>query len=238
MLQKISGILLILLAAVSVTNASVRGKVLGAASAEPKSYTPMQAKVTTTTAFEKTEIVEYEPLPFPTVYKGDSESEFGTEVVLQEGKDGTRTLTYLATHWGDEVIDKQLIGTEIDEPTAQLVKRGTKIVWRTLTTPDEGTIKYWHKMSVWATKYDHTCPGCDMVTAVGATLKKGVCATDPKVIPLRTAFYIPGYGKCTALDVGGAIKGNKIDMAYEDASRAAWGAGWKEIYLMTSPPSL
>jgi len=41
---------------------------------------------------------------------------------------------------------------------------------------------------------------------------------------------------CTALDVGGAIKGNDIDMAYDDASKAAWGAGWKEIYLINNEP--
>jgi 3D (Asp-Asp-Asp) domain-containing protein len=38
------------------------------------------------------------------------------------------------------------------------------------------------------------------------------------------------------LDVGGAIKGNDIDMAFKDHRTSSWGAGYKEIYLMDNEP--
>ncbi|KKU49427.1 MAG: hypothetical protein UX69_C0001G0011 [candidate division WWE3 bacterium GW2011_GWA2_46_9] len=215
-----------------------KGEVLGVTneiyfSADTTKHTQ---QVTTTTAFEQTEAVEYEPVPFDIVYREDPQTEYGVETIVEKGADGTKALTYLVTHWENNVIDRRLVGTKVTAPRTQIVSKGTKIVWKILETPDAGTVKYWRKMRVWATKYDHTCPGCNYTTAVGAYLQKGVCATDPKVIPLWTSFYIPGYGKCTALDVGGAIKGAKIDMAYEDAAKAAWGAGWKDIYLMDNLP--
>lgn len=37
-------------------------------------------------------------------------------------------------------------------------------------------------------------------------------AVDPKVIPLGSKLYIPGYGYALACDTGSAIKGNKIDL--------------------------
>lgn len=238
MKHRFLSLILIILAALNITGLSTNGRVLGAStenfSVEP--YVKTYPTVVTKTAFSQKEVAEYEPIPFEITYQNDPDSEYGTETITSEGTNGEKTLTYLVTYWGQEVIDKQLTDTQTEDPVSQKVARGTKIVWKTLQTPDEGEIKYWHKMVVWATKYDHTCPGCNYTTAVGAYLRKGVCATDPEVIPLWTSFYIPGYGKCTALDVGGAIRGNRIDMAYENASKAAWGAGWKEIYLINNAP--
>jgi len=217
---------LITAAAINIYQVPTRGQVLGTSTVENAAQATAWAPgVKTTTAFDQTEVDEYEEISFETEYKDDPDVEYGVETVTQEGSPGTKTLTYLVTHWEDAIIDKLLINTETEEPTTEIVSRGTKIVWRELETPDAGRIKYWAKMTVWATKYDHTCLGCNRTTAVGAELKKGVCAVDPKVIKLWTQFYVPGYGMCTALDVGGAIKGNDIDMAYEDASKAAWGAG-------------
>jgi Uncharacterized protein conserved in bacteria len=40
----------------------------------------------------------------------------------------------------------------------------------------------------------------------------GVIAVDPALIPLGTNIFVEGYGLAHALDTGGAIKGNRIDL--------------------------
>lgn len=53
-------------------------------------------------------------------------------------------------------------------------------------------------------------------TALGTKVGYGTVAVDPKVIPLRSRLWVEGYGFCTALDTGGAIKGMRIDLAHDD----------------------
>ena len=61
-------------------------------------------------------------------------------------------------------------------------------------------------------------------TASGLPCAKGVVAVDPKLIPLGTAMYVPGYGKAIAADVGTAIKGRIIDLwMTTDAAARKWG---------------
>lgn len=74
--------------------------------------------------------------------------------------------------------------------------------------------------SMWMTAtsyypYDPMCyPGGDGIhTFLGYVLRRGLVAVDPKVIPLRTRLYIPGYGYAYAADTGNAIKGKKIDLS-------------------------
>jgi 3D (Asp-Asp-Asp) domain-containing protein len=61
-------------------------------------------------------------------------------------------------------------------------------------------------------------------TASGVPVGKGVVAVDPKVIPLGTKLYVPGYGKSVAADVGWAIKGKIIDLWMpNDGQARKWG---------------
>lgn len=53
------------------------------------------------------------------------------------------------------------------------------------------------------------------ITAIGLRARKGIVAVDPRVIPLGTKLYIPGYGEALAADTGGWIKGNRIDLCFE-----------------------
>lgn len=53
-------------------------------------------------------------------------------------------------------------------------------------------------------------------TFLGHKLQRGLVAVDPKVIPLRSRLYIPGYGYAYASDTGSAIKGMRIDLAVKD----------------------
>jgi 3D (Asp-Asp-Asp) domain-containing protein len=61
-------------------------------------------------------------------------------------------------------------------------------------------------------------------TATGIPTAPGVCAVDPRVIPLGTRFAVPGYGECVAADTGGAITGDRIDVWVATQAQAnAWG---------------
>jgi 3D (Asp-Asp-Asp) domain-containing protein len=61
-------------------------------------------------------------------------------------------------------------------------------------------------------------------TASGLPVGKGVVAVDPKLIPLGTRLYVPGYGRGIAADVGVAIKGRIIDLWMPNhAAARKWG---------------
>ncbi len=53
-------------------------------------------------------------------------------------------------------------------------------------------------------------------TFLGTKVGYGTVAVDPKVIPLRTRLWVEGYGFCVAMDTGGAIKGMRIDLGFND----------------------
>jgi 3D (Asp-Asp-Asp) domain-containing protein/LysM repeat protein len=85
-----------------------------------------------------------------------------------------------------------------------------------------------NQITVEATAYTASCEGCSGITKTGVDLKANpdakVIAVDPSVIPLGTKVYVEGYGYATAEDIGGAIKGNRIDVFVPTQSGALqWG---------------
>ena len=84
-----------------------------------------------------------------------------------------------------------------------------------------------------ATAYSPEDPGLGLYTARGSLVGYGIISVDPSFIPLGTRVYIPGYGEAVADDTGGAIVGNRIDIAfdtYEEAMR--FGRQNIEIYII------
>lgn len=80
------------------------------------------------------------------------------------------------------------------------------------------------KMRVEATGYAPFTDGSDDHCATGAIARRGVIAVDPRVIPLGTHVYVPGYGYAVAADTGGAIKGDRIDLCFDTGDEAVqWG---------------
>jgi len=71
-----------------------------------------------------------------------------------------------------------------------------------------------------ATAYTASCAGCSGYTATGYRAGRGIVAVDPRVIPLGTKLFIPGYGFAIAGDTGGAIIGNRIDLGFNSYSDA------------------
>jgi len=64
----------------------------------------------------------------------------------------------------------------------------------------------------------------DGLTSTGKNAYTPGVAVDPKVIPLGSIVFIPGYGSVEADDVGGSIKGDKIDVRFRTHREAKeWG---------------
>ena len=204
----------------------------GEAGPSPTETLPVNQPVTTQSSFTQKLQDETEIIPQKTIYEDDPETEAGEEKVLDEGSDGKKVKIVKITYSKDgEEYDREIVSFETISPKDKKVLRGTKIVWRDLETPD-GVVKYWKKMRVYATHYDSHCPGCNDWTAIGMKAGKGVIAVDPKVIPLRSKIYVPGYGVAVAGDTGGAIKGNIIDLGFDDAKTSGWTAHFIDIYLL------
>ncbi len=187
--------------------------------------------IKTQSSFQEKLSDQSEIIPKTTVYKDDPETEAGVETILEEGADGKKTRIIKTTFYEGKEYSKDVVETELTPAKDRIISRGTKIIWKTLDTP-EGEVRYWKKMRVYATHYDSRCPGCNDWTAIGMRAGFGVIAVDPKVIKLRSKVYIPGYGQAVAGDTGGAIKGNIIDLGFEDAKTAGWRAKFVDIYLI------
>ncbi len=83
--------------------------------------------------------------------------------------------------------------------------------------------------------YDPLCyPGGDGIhTCLGLVLRRGFVAVDPRVIPLRTRLYIPGYGYAYAADTGSAIKGKRIDLAVDNEAECdRFGKRAMKVYVL------
>jgi 3D (Asp-Asp-Asp) domain-containing protein len=62
------------------------------------------------------------------------------------------------------------------------------------------------------------------ITASGERARVGTIAADRSRYPFGTIMYVEGYGYGRVEDVGGAIKGNHIDLYFKShAAALAWG---------------
>jgi 3D (Asp-Asp-Asp) domain-containing protein len=74
-------------------------------------------------------------------------------------------------------------------------------------------------------------------TRSGARARFGIVAVDPALIPLGTRVYVEGYGPGLAVDVGGAIKGRRMDLCFNTSSEArAWGRRRRRVWIVDPAP--
>src|SRR4029077_20065322 len=60
-------------------------------------------------------------------------------------------------------------------------------------------------------------------TASGLPVGQGICATDPRVIPLGTRFDVPGYGPCVDARTGSSVIGTTIEIWMASERAAVYG---------------
>lgn len=99
--------------------------------------------------------------------------------------------------------------------------------------PAKADIVTGRQVRVDATAYSSMDPGVSLYTATGKFLRRGIISVDPSFIPLGTHVYIPGYGEATADDMGGGIRGNRIDIAFDTHDEAmSFGRQSIDIYIL------
>lgn len=75
------------------------------------------------------------------------------------------------------------------------------------------------------------------ITYSGVKVRKddfSTIAADPKVFPIGTIMYVPGYGFGVVADTGGAIKGHKIDLYFKTKEQVykEWGKRKVRVYIL------
>lgn len=187
-------------------------------------------------------LVEEEPIAFETVYMPDPDLELDQQRVLQQGHAGTLARQVRVRYEDGVEVSRALEGEWVAvQPEPQVVAYGTRIVLRSLQTPD-GEFLYWRKLRALATSYSPLTAGDKQpgdarfgLSGTGTEVVRGIVAVDPRVINLYTQMYIPGYGTGQALDVGGAVKGLRVDLGYSDEYLVPWN-NWVDVYLLLPVP--
>lgn len=170
----------------------------------------------------------------PVHYEKDSSLPKGVKSIVAKGRPGTAMRVYrVLVANGTEMTPTLTAVKTLRKPVPRIVAVGT-------ATPGKGgLLSAMHlkgrggsakppvggrRMRVEATGYSAQEPGLDFTTATGARAVRGVIAVDPRVIPLGTRVYVPGYGYAVAADTGGAIKGARIDLCYDTVAECnEWG---------------
>jgi uncharacterized protein YabE (DUF348 family) len=186
-------------------------------------------------------LTEQTPVPFETLYQPDPELEIDNQVVMDAGAYGVKASQIRVRYEDGQEVSRTLDGEWLaQEPEPRTVGYGTKIVIRTLNTPD-GTIEYWRAIQMYATSYSPSRAGVPDdyewfgITACGKKLVKGLVAVDTRYIPFYTMMYVPGYGFAEACDIGGGVKGRWIDLGYSDHNYKNWHQ-YVAVYFLTPVP--
>jgi len=200
------------------------------------------SKIAVVRAEKVIEVVE-ESLDFTIEKELDASLDEGKEKVLTEGQKGLITKTYEIIIENGKVVAKNLQSEDVvKEPQNQVVAVGTKTIVHKMDSTDsiagidsKSTVLYdstepasGSEFYVIATAYTPYCKGCSGTSATGVNLrlKPGLkaIAVDPSVIQLGSKVWVEGYGTAIAVDTGGAIKGNKIDILVQSEIQAInWG---------------
>jgi uncharacterized protein YabE (DUF348 family) len=186
--------------------------------------------------------IQQEYIPFETVWQADPELELDNQFLAQDGAPGVREQRNLVTFEDGLEVKRELTADFVARaPQPRVYKYGTKIVLRTVETP-QGPAQYWRKIRMLATSYSASTAGVSRDKAwygkarCGVTMRFGIVAVDPRVISLGSSVYVPDYGVGNACDTGSAILGKRIDLGYDDTNLKLWYR-WVDVYLLAPAPA-
>ncbi|MXZ23092.1 MAG: DUF348 domain-containing protein [Caldilineaceae bacterium SB0665_bin_25] len=185
--------------------------------------------------------VEEEIAPFGTEWVGDRDLPIDT-IIDRPGAEGITRRRFRVLLRDGQVVERELEDVWVaQEPRNRVRVYGQKIEPKTFVAEDGQEITYWRTIRVRATSYSASTAGVSPsvpwygFTRTGDRMRKGVVAVDPRIIPLHTKVYVPGYGFGDALDTGGNIQFRRIDLGYDDHNLVLWSR-WVDVYLLWPPP--
>ncbi|MHC1683836.1 MAG: 3D domain-containing protein [Clostridiaceae bacterium] len=177
-----------------------------------------------------------QPIEFTSVTQKDDTKMADYQAVIQPGQNGEKEVSIRIVYENGIEISREVVSEKVvKEPVNQILSVGTLGVY----IPSRGTNQpYSRHIKMRATAYSSEQPGMSQYTASGARVARDVngfstIAVDPRVIPLGTKLYIPGYGYAIAADTGGAIKGNVIDLFFYSIRECRdWGVRNVDVYII------
>ncbi len=183
------------------------------------------------------ELSESEIIPFETRYEPDGELNLDRKQVVQLGQEGERVTRSRLRYENGVEVSREVIETVVaQDPRDMVVHYGTRHALGSVDTP-QGPRQYWRVLCMYATSYHPAALGGDDRTSIGATLKKGIVAAYPEIIPYGTEVYVPGYGIGAMADTAGWRSSPYwIDLGYSDDDWVSWGK-YVKVYLLTIPDS-
>jgi len=173
---------------------------------------------------ERVETVKSE-IPFQEVIQAGDYPVGLPDRVVSRGSNGLQEQTVKLTLEDGKEVDRQILSQQVvTTPINNVISRGAQ----TSVSRGGETINFKRAIAMVATAY--CIPGG--TTKTGASVRWGIIAVDPGVISLGENVFVEGYGNASALDTGGAIKGNRIDlyMNSEEAARS-WGVRNVMVYV-------
>jgi uncharacterized protein YabE (DUF348 family) len=183
-------------------------------------------------------------VPFKVLTKENNHLDKGTEKIVKEGKEGVRERSFKVLFEDGKEVARELINdTVVLKPIDRLIEIGTVMNFKTSRGE---TVRYRKVLNMRATAYTSSYKDTGKnpgdygfgITYTGMKAKKGVIAVDPKVIPLGSRVFVEvvgrdDYGFAVAGDIGGAIKGDLIDLYFDDQKTVDnWGCKRVKVYLL------
>ncbi len=174
---------------------------------------------------------EIAQIPYQVIHQDNPHVYKGLKVLWQPGEYGKKRKYHRDRMEDGKLVSSTLLKEEIiSPPTNEIIAHGTL----------DFRGNYVKKLRMLASSYNPTVEQCGpnpFVTYSGLRVRYGIVATDPKVIPLGTWLYVSGYGYALAADIGGAIKGNRIDCFFWTSHvGSGWRGGYIDVYILDKEP--
>ena len=183
------------------------------------------------------EIVEREEIPpGEPEYRPDSNTALDRRTVLRGAQPGIReTVTRVRYENGVEVSRETGEPQLVQEAQHEIIGYGTNAkTIGTIQTP-AGPREYWRVLCMYATSYHPGSNSGNTLTATGATLRTGIVASRPYLIPYGSQVFVPGYGIGLMADTGRGPLSSEywIDLGFSDADYTRDWHDYVKVYLLT-----